>query len=120
MAKKDYGKYKQVVSFFKKKYLSSIKLKVRRVPRKTMDGSFIKQKTFYSVYINNSLVEDSAIDAFLHELAHVLSWSAKLEHAYGENEDYDDTLHDSVWGIRYAELYRMYTKEFAIKTTHNG
>ena len=71
------------------------------MPRFTCaDCSLITQgrKSQYLIRIKKTYDEDHALDVFIHEYAHALSW---------EKESHE---HGIVWGRAYSRVYRIYLK----------
>jgi hypothetical protein len=95
--------FRRVVNLFKRKF-PHCRASVRRVrlPEHLQGDCSCKDGVFL-IRIKNSLSEDQAIDTFLHEWAHILSW----------NIPGDD--HGAEWGKSYSKVYRIFLKDFVEK-----
>jgi len=96
--------YRKVVSLLKRKCPAKYPVHVRRVTlSRHKDGDCQFKDDKFLIRINRELEEYMAIEVFLHELAHVLSWD--------ENKD----AHHKGWGVAFSRVYRIFLKEFLDK-----
>ena len=102
----NYGKYKDVVSYFKKNMPPAYKVSVRRmyglssdavgdIELKEKDGV----KKFY-IRITRKIGNDLAILSFLHEWAHAISWQ--------EGDKLGRNDHGPEWGVAYSRVWRKF------------
>jgi hypothetical protein len=89
--------YYEVVKLIKEKLPLDCPVHVRRTATpQSISGDcwYDKPKKRFLIRVNNKLPQFWAIDVFIHEYAHALSWK----------DDKED--HGESWGIAYAHVYR--------------
>ena len=93
--------YRKVVGIFKRKF-PEYRVNVRRVrmPHGLHGDCSRKSGNHFLIRIKSELPEDVAIDTFLHEFAHILSW-----HKPGDDHGID-------WGVAYSKVYRIFLREY--------
>lgn len=75
---------------------------------KKQDGYCTKHKNKFVIAICRDLNETLAIEVLLHEWAHARAWNHM--HDRCDHETFDKVVHDSTWGVAYAEVYRVFEK----------
>lgn len=94
----------KVIRKLKQKCPADLPVRVRRVKvPKDIDGDCEHRDDHYLIRISNRLPEYAAIEIFLHEFGHALSWHKCLK------EDHCDE-----WGKMYSRIYRVFLKEFFV------
>jgi hypothetical protein len=72
------------------------RVRVRRVKMPDhLDGDCCFKNGEFRIRINRNLSENGALDVFIHELSHCLSW--------GHDDD-----HGPEWGLAYSLVYRKF------------
>ena len=102
--------YYKVVKFLKNKLPPSLPVTIRRMKTGDNEGYCFKQNGKFHIRISSDLEESKVIDVLLHEWAHTLSWSRKLDKA--THEEFEKIVHGPEWGMAYAKVYRLFEKNF--------
>lgn len=103
-------KFYKTVKLLKEKCPLAFPCTVRRVKLKKHDGLCIKKNNSFSIKIDNSLNEKSAIDTLLHEWAHARAWN-HLHDSLSQKE-FELIAHDASWGVAYSQVYRIFEENF--------
>lgn len=93
--------FKKIVKIFKYCY-PDYNLSVRRLALSEKiygDCNYLPKENKFLIRIRRDLDEDCAIETFLHEMAHVLSWDAAGDE------------HGAAWGKAYSNVYRIYLEQ---------
>ena len=94
---REFSNFYKIVRFFKKNISFEKSIVVRRKKiRKHYDGLCTIKNDKFHIYIDKNLSENYAIDVFLHEIAHALSWNQELDE------------HGDSWGKAYSIVYRKF------------
>lgn len=98
-------KYKRlywIIKAVRKDFPVSLPIKVKRKKLKDLFGYASKGKKCYYIYIDEDLDRSVAIDTFIHEMGHILTW------------EISDTIvdHGQEWGKAYSRLYRWMEKSY--------
>lgn len=90
------------MKFCKANFPAKCPVSIRRVKLSSkFDAVCIFKNNNFLIKINNLLPEHEAIEALIHEYAHVLSW-----------DDFVDEEHCNEWGKAYSKIYRAFIKNF--------
>lgn len=99
--------YRKVISFLKRNFPHQFPVSVRRLDiPDDFDGDCQFKDDHFVIRISKILPEHEAVEALLHEYAHVLAWDKCT------NDDHCDE-----WGKQYSRIYRHFLREFLEQQT---
>jgi hypothetical protein len=82
------------------------------------DAYCCRRETRFVITLGRHLDPKSAVEAVLHEWAHVRAWSHRHDRAIDDLEagrisdpDFENLVHDAAWGVEFAFCWRVFTGE---------